>query len=252
MSKFIIGDIHGNFDTLQALIKMLPEGTKLSDIVLVGDLIDRGPKSREVIQWCIDNNIDTVKGNHEEMMVDWSIRKNIGDSLWLLNGGDRALDSYKEVHPDEYLKGDIDWSTFDKHCDWADQLPYYLEFEDVKDEKGRHLVVSHSNIGNVWRWRDSTNNYESGQFQATVTWGRPHKITDVPSIYNVIGHTPQPDGPRIKSFYANVDTGCFYSKLEYFRLTALQFPEMIVYEHENIDHSSFEGEPYKKVYSVKK
>ena len=95
---------------------------------------------------------------------------------------------------------------------------------------GRYLVLTHSNVGEVYHL-DSTDSY----FQQTVTWGRDQTKTDVPEIFNVIGHTPQSYGPRIEEHFANIDTGCFYKRTGYGKLTALQFPEMIVYEQENID-----------------
>lgn len=53
-------------------------------------------------------------------------------------------------------------------------------------------------------------------------------------------HTPQDKGPRIKVPFANLDTGCCYGKREhreagYGVLTALMYPEMVVYQQENID-----------------
>jgi len=199
-------------------------------IAICGDLIDRGPKSMEVVQWCIDNNIQVVKGNHEEMMVDWEFfGRKYSNQLWLGNGGLEALDSYKEKIDHPYLKGEVQWDVFKKHCEWMDKLPYYIKYPNVKNDEGRYLVISHSNIGNVWKIRDTE------KAHAEITWGRPNKIKDVPEIYNVIGHTPQENGARVRSIYSNIDTGCFYTHGGYGRLTALQFPEMIIYEHQNID-----------------
>ena len=50
------------------------------------------------------------------------------------------------------------------------------------------------------------------------------------------GHTPI-EKPQIKEYYANIDTGCCYDgryNLKY--LTALQFPEMVIYQQECIDY----------------
>lgn len=240
----ILTDIHGNFDTMMALLDMIPQEEKDKGIVICGDLIDRGPKSKEVVQYVIDNDILCVKGNHEEMMVDWLANGcRYSDMLWLGNGGMEALDSYKERSHDQYLKGDINMEKFKEHALWMDSLPYYIEFPNIKNEDGRYLVISHSNIGNVWETRDSDS------AKMNITWGRPSKINDVPEIYNVIGHTPQENGARIRSIYANIDTGCFYTRGGYGKLTALQFPEMIVYEHENIDvdRDSRLGEPVKNI-----
>ena len=72
-------------------------------------------------------------------------------------------------------------------------------------------------------------------------WGRPNHIRPITGIFNVFGHTPIKNGPRIKSCYANIDTGCCYKKYPGLGvLTALQFPGMIVYSQENIDEYSEE------------
>jgi len=226
----ILTDIHGNFDTMIALLNTIPQEEKDKGIVICGDLIDRGPKSMQIVQWCVDNNIQSVKGNHEVMMIDWiSNGCKYNDRLWLDNGGLQTLDSYKETAEDQYLKGDVDMELLNKHALWMDSLPHYIEFPDIKNDEGRYLVISHSNVGNVWKERDT----QKGQAQ--ITWGRPTEIKDVPEIYNVIGHTPQENGARYRKTYSNIDTGCFYTEKGYGKLTALQFPEMIFYEHENID-----------------
>ena len=144
MSIYVIGDIHGCFDSFMALLKKLPEDAK---ICLVGDLIDRGPKSRQVVQYVIDNDIDCVQGNHEDMMV-------IEPSYWSLNGGIETLTSYSEKAEDK-MHLQLDKELFKEHQLWMDKLPVYIEYPDVKNEEGRHLVVSHSILHNVWKHRNT-------------------------------------------------------------------------------------------------
>lgn len=106
--------------------------------------------------------------------------------------------------------------------------------------KSRNLVVSHSSIGKVWDWNEEKRNNQSKQFENVVMWEEV-LLNWLKGIYNIIGHTPHPIFDlRIKSFYANIDTGaCFNSeehKLQgYGVLTALQYPEMTIYQQENID-----------------
>lgn len=233
----ILTDIHGCYDSMIALLDKIPEEEKAKGICICGDMIDRGPKSMQVVQHAIDNNFHVVTGNHEQMMVDW-IKNGMhyNDMLWLGNGGMAALDSYKEVAEGEYLKGDLDLKLLVNHALYMDTLPLYIEFPNVKNDDGRYLVISHSNITNVWKYRDTQDEIMRKRFENEVTWGRPNKIKDVAEIYNVIGHTPQKDGPRLRQIYANVDTGCAYKNHPgYGKLTAIQFPEMIIYEQENID-----------------
>lgn len=250
----ILTDPHGNFDTMMALLDIIPQEEKDKGIVICGDLIDRGPKSKEIIQYCIDNKIQVVRGNHEDMMVDEHLlvvgfmaktgllpRGNAG-SLWTVNGGYETLQSYESYDEDVLDERGLptrlfDLETLEEHVEWLKLLPYYWEFPDIKNDEGRFLVISHSNIGNVWDIRGTNDTKLKERFINTVAWGRPTKIDDVPEIYNVIGHTPQEHGPRIRKTYANIDTGCFWTRQGdgCGILTALQFPEMIAYEHENID-----------------
>jgi len=242
----ILTDIHGNFNTMMALLDKIPQEEKDKGIVICGDLVDRGPRSRQIVQWCIDNNIQVVKGNHEVMMVDDAMKeasyykKNYtfdyfgSGGAWVVNGGFETLESY--IDTDEDGRKDINILALHEHIMWMDKLPLYIEFRNIKNEDGRYLVISHSNITNQWKDRDSQDKNRLKYFENAVLWGRPHKIKDVPEIFNVIGHTPQQNGPRIRKTYANIDTGCFYKgEPGYYRLTALQYPEMIVYEQENID-----------------
>ena len=228
MSIWVIGDIHGCYDTFMALLKKLPEGDK---ICLVGDLIDRGPKSRQVVQYVIDNKIDCVKGNHEVMMVEQP-------DYWPLNGGMETLESYSS-DLDGLYHMQLDKKLFAEHKEWMETLPTYLEYPDIKNENGRHLVVSHSILHDVWKNRNGTKQQQD-QFYQTALWSRSfHKLKDNPEIFNIIGHTPQKYTVSATKIYANVDTGCCFTQFEeYGILSALKFPEMEVVTQENIEEKA--------------
>jgi serine/threonine protein phosphatase 1 len=65
---YIISDVHGCYKTLLALIEQFPNKQN-SKIVFVGDLIDKGINSCDVIEFVKNNNYDCVLGNHDEMMI---------------------------------------------------------------------------------------------------------------------------------------------------------------------------------------
>lgn len=237
-SRIVIGDPHGCYDTLMALVAKFPKDIP---ITIAGDMIDRGPKSKQVVQWVIDNNIDVVRGNHEQMMVDYDDR---GDNpTWTMNGGDVALESYGiklTVVPTMYGSSrawafsDEDEKVFKEHAKFMRNLPIVLEYKDVVNAEGRYLVVTHSNITNMWKTYkvDPDHHY----LIQNVMWGRPQTIKDAPEIYNIHGHTPIDNGPKIRVPFANVDTGCCFKQYpELGRLTAIEFPSMKVYTQENID-----------------
>jgi len=106
-----IGDIHGYHDKLEALLDMVrPAAT--DQVVFIGDYIDRGPDSRAVLDLLTafrDRFPGTVflRGNHEQMLLDWRQSGDAGNrELYLFNGGQATLASYGgglDMIPEEHL-----------------------------------------------------------------------------------------------------------------------------------------------------
>lgn len=240
-SRIVIGDIHGCYKTLLALVAKLPKDVP---ITLVGDLIDRGPSSKQIVQWAIDNNIDVVKGNHEQMAIDYVVN---GDNpIWLMNGGVQALRSYGAEarivatmyrdYEEIIWKNSEDEELFKKHVEWMKSLPLILEYKDVVNSEGRYLVVTHSNVTNSWKSYKKDLDPNNRFLTQNVLWGRPQTIKDAPEIYNIHGHTPVTNEPKIKVPFANVDTGAVFSHIEgHGNLSAIQYPEMTVFTQYDID-----------------
>ena len=233
-SIIAVGDVHGCYHTLLALMAQLPKGQK---VVFVGDLIDRGSGSKQVVDYVMKNGHDCVQGNHEEMMImsKKGVKGNVHEYCqWLINGGAAALASYAEAD------GRFDQETFDKHVAWMESLPITIEYPDVVNEKGERLLISHSSAGGVYDWTEEKKEMMMKQYRKYIMWGRPQHLMPLKGIYSVFGHTPIENGPRIKSFYANIDTGAvFKGAKDAGFLTALEFPSMKVYKQENIDRPSF-------------
>ena len=74
-STYAIGDIHGCFDTLQALWPRLGFDLQRDRLWLVGDLVNRGPWSLEVLRWAKDldkqlgERMQVVLGNHDLQLL---------------------------------------------------------------------------------------------------------------------------------------------------------------------------------------
>ncbi|MCT7586604.1 metallophosphoesterase [Aliarcobacter butzleri] len=224
---YIIGDVHGCYKSLLALIEQFPNKQN-SKIVFAGDLIDRGSNSCEVVKFIMDNNYDCVKGNHEEIFLEYAPSKeneDLSDSkYWLFKcGGEQTLKSY--TSKDEYYK----------QYDFIKTLPLYLEYKDYKTTDNRYLVVSHSAVGKVWDKRDSKDKFDIEDFENQLLYKR-YKQFDNKDIFNVYGHTPRSEA-KLTSFDANVDLGCVYKKEKVInpRLCALEFPSMNIYTQENIE-----------------
>ena len=71
MTTFVLGDIHGQFDALQSLLERLAFRPKDDRLWLVGDLVNRGPRSLDVLRWAkgqsdaMGDRFVTVLGNHD-------------------------------------------------------------------------------------------------------------------------------------------------------------------------------------------
>jgi bis(5'-nucleosyl)-tetraphosphatase (symmetrical) len=66
----IIGDVHGMLDQLEALLSEAEYSSSRSDrVIFVGDLINKGPKSSGVVQYAMDINATSVRGNHEDKVL---------------------------------------------------------------------------------------------------------------------------------------------------------------------------------------
>lgn len=212
---FIIGDVHGCLKTLQALIKKLPNQ---DDIIFVGDLIDRGPRSSEVLDYVRDHpQWQVVRGNHEDMMLD-HFRVQVPTGLypprtWRLNKG----------NPDLYTLDQIEWVA-----SW----PLHLEFPDIQDEQGRYLFVSHA--GPYYEDIEHCLQLNSFHLDLSIIWNR-YGVKPGPDRYCVFGHNTEKD-PVITESYAMIDTGCAYfgrHGCEY--LTAFEFPSKKIYQQTNLD-----------------
>jgi len=194
---YIIGDVHGMYKQLLSLLKKLP---KDSNVIFVGDLVDRGEDSAKVIKLVRDRAYQTVLGNHENTMLlyfkDYFSEMSIDEvnkkwTPWLHeNGGKETLISYKiwdNPHPSkatiQQVKDDLAW---------IESLPLFIEIETVHKSQ-KPVVVSHSNISKVWHLRERTKDLE-------------HDVQS--NIFNIYGHTVTKE-PTLTSTHVNVDTGAY-------------------------------------------
>lgn len=81
---FAVGDIHGHFTRLQAALDAAGFDPAVDRLFSVGDLIDRGPECRDVLDWLEKDWFHPVRGNHD----DYVCRFDTCDvENWIYNGG---------------------------------------------------------------------------------------------------------------------------------------------------------------------
>lgn len=87
---FVVGDIHGRYDAFIRLLESADYDPENDIVYSVGDIIDRGPKSVETLEFFNQKNTYAIRGNHEVMAIsdEWLM-------VWLSNGGPATLNSLK-------------------------------------------------------------------------------------------------------------------------------------------------------------
>ena len=119
MTRLVFGDIHGQFDGLMKLVNFI-DCSADDKLFFLGDLIDRGDRSADVVRWVMENGHTCLRGNHEQMCLD-AYRSNEGSLVWkgwMMNGGSNTLDSYDEGRVPQ------------EHIDWMQQLPLFMDLGD--------------------------------------------------------------------------------------------------------------------------
>lgn len=183
----VVGDIHGCYDELMALLEKANFGEK-DRVVSVGDLIAKGPKNREVMElFMTDARFTTVIGNH-----DLALRRK-----W--NGEDIDLKpAQRETHKE--LKGEKDI-----YASFLNRLPFTIDLNT-------HLVVHAGLRPNIELYSQTT-----GDLTRLRTLGPDRESDEGTPWYHVyygektvlFGHWPAPE-PRRGKNAIGLDTGCVY------------------------------------------
>lgn len=102
---FIVSDLHGCFDEFHAFLKHISFDPETDRMFCCGDLVDRGPKSLECLSLLQYPWFYSVRGNHEQMMIE-SLIFHKDSSLWRMNGGEWGYPKGKQDREDivNYIK----------------------------------------------------------------------------------------------------------------------------------------------------
>ena len=203
-STYVIGDVHGCFYTLQKLIAKIPND---AEIIFVGDLCDKGNFSKEVIDFVIKNKYRCVKGNHEYLMQKYLYDAVVHQkhSPWSEDyryGGIQTYTNYLDDH-----------QTMQKHLDWIQTLPMYIEIDNY--------FITHGFALPFYEHRDNQ------EYHDTFLLNRyEHEMEVAPSdVINIFGHCVFEEVIKHQNFYA-IDTGCAYGK----KITAVELGSMYCIE----------------------
>ena len=89
-----VGDIHGHFEKFRSAYEKVKVDAADDLLVFLGDYIDRGPSVRRTLEFVMklaeEKNVVLLRGNHEQMMLDYFFGGATGEG-WLMNGGRETM-----------------------------------------------------------------------------------------------------------------------------------------------------------------
>ncbi len=215
---YAIGDIHGRYDLLKSLLAEIAADADAAArgdrplLVFLGDYIDRGPDSAQVIEallWLERRSpfeVKLLRGNHEQCLLDF-LDDPIGGAAWLRFGGVETLASYGVSEPAD--EGDMIAARDDlldrlpaAHLKLLERMPLCLSIGD--------FVFAHAGIRPGVRLADPR--------AEDLLWIREQFLEsrDLHPKVVVHGHSWASDEPEIRANRIGLDTGAFTTD----RLTA--------------------------------
>ncbi len=266
-STYVIGDIHGCFDTLQALWPKLGFNLKKDRLWLVGDLINRGPKSLEVLRWARDldqrlgNRMQVVLGNHDLHLLavhDGYAKQRAKDTLKaILTAPDREeLVAWLASRPLIYREGKVLLVHAGLLPQWkpkqAERLARELEPVLCDPTARRPLLERSRRQGRDEKWRQRRVSLAAFVGLRTCTAdGEPCKWKGPPAgapagclpwfeiprrrgsrITIVFGHWAAM-GLRLERRVIGLDSGCVWGH----RLTAIRLEDRALYQQPAVEGS---------------
>lgn len=195
----VIGDVHGCLLQLEKLLQQVPSGHRC---ILVGDYIDRGEQSSEVLRFLYRRtDLTCLMGNHEDMLLRFLKSPEHAGPRWLLNGGLQTLAAFG-------IRGIRPQMTTTELNDCRNRLRAAMG-EDLVDFLAnlRTSVIS----GNILIAHAGADPKKAPHQQEdrVLKWGHPdfhHRRQD--GFWLVHGHTIVPR-PLAENGRIAVDTGAF-------------------------------------------
>tara|TARA_B100001057_G_C22706659_1_gene894018 strand:+ start:162 stop:968 length:807 start_codon:yes stop_codon:yes gene_type:complete len=264
MSHYVIGDVQGCFDELESLCQRIKFDPSKDKLIFAGDFVNRGPKSLEVLNFCIENkgSVNGVLGNHDFYLLYLIEHKKKNESL------DSILTSVniKQIH--KWLKSqpllrkikiDDNNETF-----WVAHagIPFIWSLQKAKDLSKEMQDVLKKDSFNVlkkmWgdtptKWKSSMEGYkryrtiinyftrmryldDDGSLMLKkkdlkpednhIPWFKQTSSRLKPNEFIVFGHWAALNGKTKLNNIIGLDTGCVWGR----KLTALRLEDKKIFQ----------------------
>ncbi len=211
--RIVIGDVHGYYEGLMILLEAIAPNAE-DQVYFLGDLIDRGPQSFQVVEFVKENSYQCLLGNHEQMLLNLFTNSKVSTSVvngWLYSGGQATIASYPQT------------TITPEHLEWFKSLPTYLD------------------LGDFWLVHAGVNPYMAieEQTSAQFCWIRHdfHSMQQpyFPDKQIIAGHTMTFTFPGVApgtivqgAGWLNIDTGAYHPRSGW--LTGLDINNNLVYQ----------------------
>jgi len=233
---FVFPDIHGCINTFQYTFEKIICPNKTDELYFTGDFINKGPDSKSVLDYIFKlinegYHIKSVRGNHEQLLLDAIEDKNNVDDF-MIRGGLDTLESFEvtEVNeiPDQYIR-------------FMSELPFYIELEN--------FFIVHAGFNLL-----AENPFEDKFSMLTLK-----DFTVIPEKLNykkiVHGHYAKPLQEILynfiegKGFVLNIDNGCVYTHREGMgNLFVLNLDDLTYHIQPCLDRHNYEDSINKRRY----
>lgn len=237
IKKYVIADVHGCFHTLKALVEDVLSPSKEDLLYFLGDYIDRGAKSKDVIDYIRDlkqngYNVVALMGNHEESMIQAILedrQKKSKFSLfkksypikdrWFEYGGKETLTSFGVENPSDIS---------DDYFEWLSSLKnYFIEERFLLAHAGFNFKID-----NIFDDQDSMRWIRDFEVDFDKSKGKRVIHGHVPVRLELIKKLIQEE----HFGYIDLDNGCIYkSKPDMGNLVSLELNSLELFVQKNIE-----------------
>ncbi|MCS6979679.1 MAG: metallophosphoesterase [Flavobacteriales bacterium] len=229
--EIAIGDVHGCLKSLKALIENQIRPTAQDTLIFVGDLIDRGPDSKGVLDYVMHLQAHVCRtialmGNHEEVMVSaWENQRTLPRKGLFRKPKNPLMDQWLQLGGKETLKSfgtDNLLHVPDMYLDWLKKMDHYYS--------SQAFLVVHAgfnfSLDNIYEDIHAMHWVRDFEFDPVKTGGRrvihghvPVSLEFIEQVFN-----------NPKFGFVCIDNGCVYrNRLGMGRLVGLDFTHMKLY-----------------------
>lgn len=188
MKYLIMSDVHGSYKEFKVAVENI-WNPKEETLIVIGDLVDRGPRSYSVVKKCMElkekygDKVIILKGNHEQMLTSWLLHTHEDDLAFYYSDMHSITlksflgkDLFKSMPVKETPKKVLD--LYRTELEFLDNLPVYHETENI--------LFVHAGVNlNIKDWHED---------EETMLWIRSEFYASKKEIGKKVffGHTPLP------------------------------------------------------------